>query len=161
MIKFTPNKSRTVVGTSIAVTTKLAATEAIETQMIMGVNMRSGQIEIAEYDGQITGQLSLMNMQGETQSPDPVSASSGQTQTEHPEVMATGKPIDLKKRNGGEPLANQEATTGLIPGKDFDPETGEVYQSQEADNNPENRTQTEQPENGSNVISMNQKSKQA
>lgn len=55
-IKFTPNKTRQMVGTQIAVTTKLAATEAIDTQMVMGVNMRTGQIEIAEYDGQIRGQ---------------------------------------------------------------------------------------------------------
>lgn len=40
-IKFTPNKTRQMVGTQIAVTTKLAATEAIDTQMVMGVNMRS------------------------------------------------------------------------------------------------------------------------
>lgn len=45
-IKFTPNKTRQMVGTQIAVTTKLAATEAIDTQMVMGVNMRTGQIEI-------------------------------------------------------------------------------------------------------------------
>lgn len=48
-----------MVGTQIAVTTKLAATEAIDTQMVMGVNMRTGQIEIAEYDGQIRGQMDL------------------------------------------------------------------------------------------------------
>lgn len=42
-IKFTPNKTRQMVGTQIAVTTKLAATEAIDTQMVMGVNMRTGQ----------------------------------------------------------------------------------------------------------------------
>ena len=57
-IKFTPNKTRQMVGTQIAVTTKLAATEAIDTQMVMGVNMRTGQIEIAEYDGQIRGPTS-------------------------------------------------------------------------------------------------------
>ena len=59
-LKFAPNKTRQLVSTQIAVTTKLAATEAIDTQMIMGVNMRTGQIEIAEYDGQIRGQMSLM-----------------------------------------------------------------------------------------------------
>lgn len=58
-IKFTPNKTRQMVGTQIAVTTKLAATEAIDTQMVMGVNMRTGQIEITEYDGQIRGQMDL------------------------------------------------------------------------------------------------------
>ena len=55
-IKFTPNKTRQMVGTQIAVTTKLAATEAIDTQMVMGVNMRTGQIEIG---GQIRGQMDL------------------------------------------------------------------------------------------------------
>ena len=58
-IKFAPNKSRQVINTQISVTTKLAATEAIDTQMVMGVNMRTGQIEIAEYDGQIRGQMNL------------------------------------------------------------------------------------------------------
>lgn len=43
-IKFTPNKTRQMVGTQIAVTTKLAATEAIDTQMVMGVNMRTGEV---------------------------------------------------------------------------------------------------------------------
>ena len=57
-IKFAPNKSRQVINTQISVTTKLAATEAIDTQMVMGVNMRTGQIEIAEYDGQIRGPTS-------------------------------------------------------------------------------------------------------
>lgn len=59
LLKFAPNKTRQLVSTQISVTTKLAATEAIDTQMIMGVNMRTGQIEIAEYDGQIRGQMSL------------------------------------------------------------------------------------------------------
>lgn len=57
-IKFTPNKTRQMVGTQIAVTTKLAATEAIDTQMVMGVNIRTGQIEIAGQptdDRQTTG----------------------------------------------------------------------------------------------------------
>ena len=48
-IKFAPNKSRQIVNTSIAVTTKLAATEAIDTQMVMGVDIKTGQIEIAKY----------------------------------------------------------------------------------------------------------------
>lgn len=67
-IKFTPNKTRQMVGTQIAVTTKLAATEAIDTQMVMGVNMRTGQIEIAEYDGQIRGQMDLSDFTDADQS---------------------------------------------------------------------------------------------
>lgn len=46
-LKFAPNKTRQLVSTQIAVTTKLAATEAIDTQMIMGVNMRTGQNTLA------------------------------------------------------------------------------------------------------------------
>ena len=51
-IKFQPSKNREMVSTTIQVTTKLAATEAIETQMVMGTN-RAGEIELAEY-GQMT-----------------------------------------------------------------------------------------------------------
>lgn len=64
-LKFAPNKTRQLVSTQIAVTTKLAATEAIDTQMIMGINMRTGQIEIAEYDGQIRGQMSFNDLQAQ------------------------------------------------------------------------------------------------
>lgn len=50
------------------VTTKPATTEAIGTQMIKGVNMRTGEIEIAEYDGQIRGQMDLSDcVQEETE----------------------------------------------------------------------------------------------
>lgn len=58
-LKFAPNKFRQIVNTTISVTTKLAATEAIDTQIVMGVNMRTGQMEIAEYDGQIQGQMDI------------------------------------------------------------------------------------------------------
>lgn len=68
-IKFAPNKSRQVINTQISVTTKLAATEAIDTQMVMGVNMRTGQIEIAEYDGQIRGQMNLSDFAEEDPQP--------------------------------------------------------------------------------------------
>lgn len=70
-IKFTPNKTRQMVGTQIAVTTKLAATEAIDTQMVMGVNIRIGQIEIAEYDGQIRGQMDLSDFTDTDQDQEP------------------------------------------------------------------------------------------
>lgn len=55
---FAPNKTRQLVNTQIGVTTTLAATEAVYTQMVMGMNMRTGQLEIGEYDGQIRGQQS-------------------------------------------------------------------------------------------------------
>ena len=104
-IKFTPNKTRQLVSTSISVTTKLAATEAIDTQMIMGRNMRTGVIEIAEYDGQITGQTALdFDQAEEAEAPEP-----------------NGKPLDLRNRG------NEAAD--LVPGRDFDPATGEVYET--------------------------------
>ena len=71
-IKFTPSKNRQMVNTSIAVTTKLATTEAIDTQMIMGLNMRTGEIELAEYDGQIRGQMSITDMEQQEEPETPV-----------------------------------------------------------------------------------------
>lgn len=106
-IKFTPNKTRQMVGTQIAVTTKLAATEAIDTQMVMGVNMRTGQIEIAEYADQ---------------DPEPEETpAAAPTPGQNP----TGKPLDLKNRGKQAPAA----ATELVPGRDYDPDTGEVYET--------------------------------
>lgn len=118
-IKFTPNKSRQMVSTSIAVTTKLAATEAIDTQMVMGLNMRTGEIEIAEYDGQIRGQMDLSDYVQEETEPEAAP-------TEAPKAAApTGKPLDL--RNRGKKPENEAPE--LVPGRDYDPDTGEVYET--------------------------------
>lgn len=112
-IKFSPNKTRQMVGTQISVTTKLAATEAIDTQMVMGLNMRTGQIEIAEYDGQIRGQMNLNDWAQNEPEAEP---------DEDPApVQRTGKPLDLKNRG--------KQTAEPVPGRDFDPETGEVYEN--------------------------------
>lgn len=119
-LKFAPNKTRQLVSTQIAVTTKLAATEAIDTQMIMGVNMRTGQIEIAEYDGQIRGQMSFNDLQ---------------TQEQEKAEAAAGE---------------------LVPGRDFDPETGEVFENGRPP--VDQPTTTEQPKiNQHKVITMGQK----
>lgn len=118
-IKFTPSKNRQMVNTSIAVTTKLAKTESIDTQMIMGVNMRTGQIELAEYDGQIRGQLSITDMEQQEEPETPVE----QAAPEPEQVQqATGKPLDLRNRG-----KKQEAEP--VPGRDYDPSTGEIYGS--------------------------------
>lgn len=103
-LTFAPNKTRQLVSTQIGVTTTLAATEAIDTQTIMGVNMRTGQLEIAEYDGQIRGQMSLDDL-AENQEDEPQEA-------QEPEKPA-GKPLDLKNRNKAQ-------------AEEFDPETGEI-----------------------------------
>lgn len=111
-IKFAPNKNRQLVNTTISVTTKLAATEAIDTQMLMGTNLKTGQIEIAEYNGQIRGQVMLADLTQPTEEPDTTTEAEN---TQQP----SGKPLDL--RNRGKKQDTME------PGVDFDPTTGEVF----------------------------------
>lgn len=136
MLKFSPNKTRQLVSTQISVTTKLAATEAIDMQMVMGVNMRTGEIEIAEYDGQIRGQMSISDLQKPAaEQPEPVQQDT--IETKEAEPVADGRqPLDLRNRNKQQaPAENQEpgeaeqAADQLIPGKDFDPKTGEVWEN--------------------------------
>ncbi len=136
VLKFAPNKTRQLVSTQIAVTTKLAATEAIDTQMIMGVNMRTGQIEIAEYDGRIKGQMTLDAYQELTAAQAPAAEPAQTAAVQAPAAAAyspeaaaeqppTGKPLDLKNRN--KPAENNGDPAGaLAAGNDFDPETGEI-----------------------------------
>lgn len=112
-IKFTPNKTRQMVGTQIAVTTKLAATEAIDTQMVMGVNMRTGQIR---------GQMDLSDFAAADQDPEPEETPAA---APAPVQNPTGKPLDLKNRGKQAPAAAAE----LVPGRDYDPDTGEVYET--------------------------------
>lgn len=138
-IKFAPNKTRQLVNTQIAVTTKLAATEAIDTQMIMGVNMRTGQLEIAEYDGQIRGQMSLSDLTQPQEKPEPAAGAGDTQQAKAAETAAgtkeqeaaepdpAGKPLDLKNRKKNQEPEKAEAAAGdLVPGRDFDSDTGEI-----------------------------------
>lgn len=133
-IKFSPNKTRQVVNTTIA------ATEAIDTQMVMGVNLRTGEIEIAEYDGQIRGQMTLPGLT-QSEEPEPEDDEDEQPQ------QATGKPLDLRNRwnrQAGKP----------IPGRDFDPETGEVYETA-------GQTADDRKTTGGRVVNMSGKTAQA
>lgn len=131
-IKFTPNKTRQLVNTQIAVTTKLAATEAIDTQMIMGINLRTGQLEIAEYDGQIRGQMSFSDLTQPLEKPEPAADDAPQPKTANtseqgaPESQPIGKPLDLRNRNKKPGSETAGAAGDLIPGKDFDSDTGEI-----------------------------------
>ena len=161
-LKFAPNKTRQLVSTQIAVTTKLAATEAIDTQMIMGVNMRTGQIEIAEYDGQIRGQMSFNDLQAQEQPAEPTQATAPAANETQP--APTGKPLDLKNRTKkpAEAPTDQEqekaeaAAGELVPGRDFDPETGEVFENGRPP--VDQPATTEQPKsNQHKVITMGQK----
>lgn len=173
LLKFAPNKTRQLVSTQISVTTKLAATEAIDTQMIMGVNMRTGQIEIAEYDGQIRGQMSLSDLQKPAaEQPEPVQQAAAETKEAEPaagarpEQQPTGKPLDLKNRNK-QPAENQEpgeaelAAGALVPGKDFDPDTGEVLENGRPVD--DRRTTGKQPEDGNGngkIVALGQRAAQ-
>lgn len=65
-IKIHPGKNRTLSNMTITVATKLVATEAIDSQLMIGTNMANGQIEIAEFDGSMIGQVKL-----EEVAPDP------------------------------------------------------------------------------------------
>ncbi len=164
-IKFAPNKSRQVINTQISVTTKLAATEAIDTQMVMGVNMRTGQIEIAEYDGQIRGQMNLSDFTEEEPQP---KEHAGQQEVDPAEAereqdIPTGAPIDMRRRKS-EPRqqaeADPEAAGHMIPGKDFDPVTGEIYEPE--DDRRTNHGQTEeQPKNDRKIVVMERAAAQA
>lgn len=161
-LKFAPNKTRQLVSTQIAVTTKLAATEAIDTQMIMGVNMRTGQIR---------GQMSFNDLQTQEPETEPAQATTpaaNETQpaagAEEQQPAPTGKPLDLKNRNKkpAEVPADQEqekaeaAAGKLVPGKDFDPETGEVFENGRPP--VDQPTTTEQPKsNQHKVITMGPK----
>lgn len=116
-IKFRPHKTRQIAGTQISVTTKLAATEAIDTQMIMGVNMRTGKIEIAEYDGQIQGQMSI----GDIPDPEPVE------ETDALPWDRGGKPLDLRNRSRRqEYVPEDQNATGAQEPVDRDATAGRV-----------------------------------
>lgn len=106
-IKFAPNKTRQMVNTQISVTTKLAATEAIDTQMIMGVNLRTGELEIAEYTGQILGQMSINDIPDYEEEP-----AEPEPQAQAPQ-QPTGKPLDLRNRSR-KPETDQEETAGNV-----------------------------------------------
>ncbi len=175
LLKFSPNKTRQLVSTQISVTTKLAATEAIDTQMIMGKNMRTGEIEIAEYDGQIRGQMSLSDLQKPAaEQAEPVQQATAETKEAEPaagaqpEQQPTGKPLDLKNLKKQQPAAeNQEpgeaeqAAGPLIPGKDFDPQTGEVWENGRPLD--DRRTTGKQPEDGNGngkIVALGQRAAQ-
>lgn len=130
-IKFAPNKTRQMVNTQIAVTTKLAATEAIDTQMLMGVNPRNGKVEFSEYTGQIMGQMRIDDIPQPEEEPEQAEPQ-----------QATGKPLDLRNRGKKAEPAPEE----LIPGVDCDPYTGELYETRRTD---------------SRVVNINEKAAQA
>lgn len=66
---FKPSKNRQAANTIITVTTKLASTEAVDTQFMMGTDPRTGKVAIGEYRNQVPGQLSLDDYDDERPAP--------------------------------------------------------------------------------------------
>lgn len=66
-IDLLPDDNRRTEGVSVSVTTKLAPPAPAKTYLAMGVS-QLGEIEVAEYDGQIRGQMSIADFEdGEQQ----------------------------------------------------------------------------------------------
>ena len=84
--------------------------------MVMGLNMRTGQIEIAEYDGQIRGQTTISELEQRITEEPAAEPAPEPVLVQQPD----GKPLDLRNR-GRKPEAD------LVPGLDYDPDTGEMY----------------------------------
>lgn len=89
--------------------------------------------------------MSLSDLTQPKEEPTPAAGDAQQTKAAEPaagtkeqeatEPQPTGKPLDLKNRNKQPEPEKAEAAAGdLVPGKDFDPDTGEVLN----DGNPVN-----------------------
>lgn len=102
----------------------------------------------------------------ETQQEEPA----GQQEAEPAEAqreqdIPTGAPIDMRRRK---PEPRQQAETDpdleaagrLIPGKDFDPVTGEIYEPEDDRRTADGQTE-EQPTNGGKIVVMERATAQA
>ena len=58
-ITFKPNEDRTLVKTEISAKASLVPADSIKTTVVMGKDIRTGAVEITEYDKQIKGQLTV------------------------------------------------------------------------------------------------------
>ena len=127
-IKFAPNKNRQMVNTQISVSTKLAPTEAIDTEMVVGTNIKTGAVEFAEYDS-TGGQMSIFDAATEAEPEAPQDTDQAEEITrrlseKYGEPQGDEKPLDLRNRS-------KAAEPELKPGRDFDPDTGEVIEGPE------------------------------
>lgn len=66
---FAPNKTRQLVNTQIGVTTTLAATEAVDTQMVMGMNMRTGRLRSVSTTDRSAGRCRSMRSSRKARKP--------------------------------------------------------------------------------------------
>ena len=58
-ITFKPSEDRSLVKTEIQTKTALVPADGIKTTMVVGKDIRSGAVEISEYDNQIRGQMAM------------------------------------------------------------------------------------------------------
>lgn len=93
-ITFKPNKSRQTANANIAVSMKLAPTESIDTQIAMGKNLRTDELEVAEYDGQVFGQMRLDDAVADA-----------------PAEQQSSQPLDLRERKN---LITIDKSTGEV-----------------------------------------------
>ena len=121
-LNFKPNSRRTMTDTTITVVTKLAPAEAIETQFAMGRNLRTGEIEAAEYDGQVRGQMSMEYSMQENSMRAPEASAEPEAPEEERETEEK-RPIDLRTR-----YRRQETQDGYL----YDQATGEIYNTAKA-----------------------------
>ena len=110
-LRFKPDKARHMVGVSIAATTKLAPAEAVGTVMLMGKNLRSGQIEISELFDQLSGQLSVDELELD-EDPEEIE----EPEQEEAPHATSGKPLDLRNlgKKPPEEQPEEDPTAGRV-----------------------------------------------
>lgn len=62
-ITFKPNEDRTLVKTEIQTKASLVPSAPVKTTMVMGKDLRTGAVEVAEYEKQVPGQM-VLNEEG-------------------------------------------------------------------------------------------------
>lgn len=65
-IEFKPNKGRSIVTTSVQAKSTLAPAQGAVTEMTMGKNLRTGEVDAVEIGNQLFGQLDLAESEEQT-----------------------------------------------------------------------------------------------
>ena len=87
-IEFKPSKARDYASTKISMKTALAPVASINTDMVMGRNLETGECEAYEYGNTIPGQM-LMRVRDQSGELDVVDTSTG-------EIVKNNNVIDLR-----------------------------------------------------------------
>ena len=99
-ITLKPNEQRDFITTSITTKSTLAPTLGAVTALAVGKNLKTGEIEVGEIGNQITGQMSMADVEPQ-QPASPVQEIDGKTvDTETGEIVGQasgGNVVDLRK----------------------------------------------------------------